>query len=82
MLKIVLGIVATWLVGSIIYSTQLHLRNYFKSRGNDTLMAKDLEFNGQEIQMVKSAFLRKTISFQIIKLCIVIIILIYIFNKG
>ncbi len=80
MLKIIEWVVVTWLLGSTIYSTQFHLRNYFNSRKGDTLVAKDLEALGQEIPLKKSGFLMRVLSIQIIKVLIAAI-LIYILIK-
>jgi hypothetical protein len=75
MLKIIIGLVVAWLLGSTIYSIQFHLRNYFNSRKGDTLIAKDLEAPGQEILMKKSEFLRRVLGIQIIKLLIAIFLI-------
>ena len=80
MLKIIEWIVVTWLLGSTIYSTQFHLRNYFNARKGDTLVTKDLEIPGQEIPMEKSGFLRRVLGIQIIKVLLAIF-LIYILIK-
>ncbi len=75
MLKIIIGVAVAWLLGSTIYSTQFHLRNYFNSRKGDTLIAKDVEAPGQEIPMKKSDFLGRVLSIQIIKLLIAVFLI-------
>ncbi len=80
MLTIIGWVVVTWLLGSTIYSSQFHLRNYFNSRKGDTLIARDLEAPEQQIPMKKNELLRRVLGIQIIKLLIAIF-LIYILIK-
>jgi hypothetical protein len=75
MLRILGWIVVVWLFGSIIYSTQFHLKNYFNSRGRDSLIAKDLEAHGQEIEIKRNEFLRRVLGLQFIKVVLMLFLI-------
>ena len=68
MLKIIGWIIVVWLFGNTIYSSQFHLRNYFQSKGNATLIAKDLDGPGQEVLMNKTVFFKRVLGMQVIKI--------------
>jgi len=59
-----------WLAGSIVYSTQFHLRNYLSSQGREVVTAKDLEGPGQRKVMDRKAFLKRVLAYQVIKLAV------------
>jgi beta-lactamase regulating signal transducer with metallopeptidase domain len=81
MLRILGWIIVVWLFGSIIYSTQFHLRNYFISRGRESLTAKDLEAPGQEIEIKRNEFLRRVLGLQFIKIALMLFLIYMLLNK-
>lgn len=80
MLQILGWVIVVWLFGSAIYSTQFHLRNYFRSKDSETLIAHDLEGPGQEIIINKKNFLRRVLGMQIVKICIMCFLIYFLLN--
>ena len=80
MLKIFGWIIVVYLFGSTIYSTQFHLRNYFRSKGRDSVIAKDLDGPGQDVPMIKTVFLKRVWGMQVIKIGIMLF-LVYLLLK-
>lgn len=69
-LKIVGWVFVTYLIISTIYSITTHLGSYFRAKGNDDVLAEDLEFYGQKALIPKKEFLQKLIEMQIVKILI------------
>jgi len=71
-LLIILGwIIVVWLIISTIYSSYYHFRNYANSNDSDTVVAKDLDFRGQEEPINRDDFVKRVLWKQIAKICLI-----------
>ncbi len=75
MLSINGWVIVIWLMGSTIYSAQFHLRNYYRSKGSNTIIAKDLEGPGKQTDLDINVFLKKVIGMQVAKILIAIFLI-------
>ena len=75
MLSIIGWVIVIWLMGSTIFSTQFHLRNYYRSKGNNTIIAKDLEGPDKQIDLDRNVFLKRVIGMQVAKILIAIFLI-------
>ena len=75
MLEIIGWIIVGWLIGSTIYSTQLHLRNYVRSRDKDIVIAQQMDSPSHVEPMIKKNFLKKVLGLQLCKISIMLILL-------
>lgn len=75
MLEILGWIIVVWLTGSIIYSTQFHLRNYLKSKDKDIIIAQQMDGPSHIEPMSKKDFLKKVLSLQLYKITIILVLL-------
>ncbi len=80
MLEILGWIIVVWLAGSTIYSTQFHLKNYFRSRNSDSVLAEDLTGPGQTSLMDRKLFLKRVLSMQAVKLVIILLLVYFLIN--
>jgi len=78
MLEILGWIVIVWLLGSTIYSTQFHLRNYIRSKDSDIVIAKKMDGPNHIEPMSKKEFLKKVFGLQLYKIVLILLILNYI----
>ncbi len=75
MLGILGWIIVVWLSGSVIYSTQFHLLNYFNSSDADFVIAQKMHGPEHVEKMSKKNFLKKVFELQIYKIIIILILL-------
>jgi hypothetical protein len=77
MVQIIMIVTAIFLLGSTIYSTQFHLRNYFRSKKSDSTLSGDLEGAGQSAVVYKTARIVEIVVFQVIKTSVAIALICY-----
>ena len=77
MVQIIMILTATFLLGSTVYSTQFHLRNYFSSKKSDSTLSGDLEGPGQRAVVYITARVLEIVAFQVIKLSVAIALICY-----
>ncbi len=80
MFNILGWIIIIWLLGSIVYSTQFHLRNYLASKDKNSVVAHQMDGPSHVEIMSKEDFLKKVIGLQLYK-AITIIVLLYFLIK-
>jgi len=68
-------IFVAWLTLSTIYSTWYHLKNYFSSKDNETIVAHNLNSKDEIKEMNRKDFLKKVLLKQIYKIVVILIVL-------
>ena len=77
MVQIIMILTAAFLLGSTVYSTQFHLRNYFRSKKSDPTLSGDSDGPGQSAVVYKTARVVEIVVFQVIKLSVAIALICY-----
>jgi hypothetical protein len=77
-LLIILGwIIVVWLFISTIYSSYYHFSNYAKLNNSEIIVAKDLDFRGQEEPIDRSNFIKRVLWKQISKIMVIVVLVYY-----